>query len=81
MHKFSVLCVQFESRQLDVEFVQLMQDLQSTEIVDHKYRGYTLLTQDGRNFRSIKVSILMLWHVISCLFLWRYVVLKKYKKC
>jgi hypothetical protein len=48
---------QFESRPVDAEFVHLMHDLQSTEIVGHKYRGYTLLTQDGSNLRSIKVSM------------------------
>jgi hypothetical protein len=48
---------QFESRPVDAEFVHLVHDLQSTEITGHKYRGYTLLTQDGRNVRSIKVSV------------------------
>jgi hypothetical protein len=57
--------VQFESRPVDVEFVHLIHDLQSTEIVGHKYRGYTLLTEDGRKLRNIKVS--MSWHVL-CLF-------------
>jgi len=47
---------QFESRPVDAEFVYLMHDLQSTEITGHKYRGYTLLTQDGRKMRSVKVS-------------------------
>jgi hypothetical protein len=55
-------CVQFESRPVDVEFVHLMHDIQSTDIIGHKYRGYTLLTQDDRGLRSIKVSMWMLWH-------------------
>jgi hypothetical protein len=55
--------VQFESRPIDTEFVHLMHDLQSTEIVGHKYRGYTLLTKDGRKLRSISVS--MSWHGTS----------------
>jgi hypothetical protein len=55
------MCAQFESRPVDVEFVHLMHDLQSTEIIGHKYRGYTLLTRDGRELRSIEVSTLM-WH-------------------
>jgi hypothetical protein len=58
-------CVQFESRPVDVEFVHLMQDVQLTEIIGHKYRGYTLLTQDGQELRSIKVSMSMLWHGTS----------------
>jgi hypothetical protein len=37
--------------------VHLMHELQSTEIAGHKYRGYTLLTQDGSNLRNIKVSM------------------------
>jgi hypothetical protein len=49
--------LQFETRPVDAEFVHLMHDLQSTEIVGHKYRGYTLLTQHGHNLRSIKVSM------------------------
>jgi hypothetical protein len=49
--------LQFESRPVDAEFVRLMHDLQATEIPGHKYRGYTLLTQDGSNQRSIKVSM------------------------
>jgi hypothetical protein len=49
--------LQFESRPVDAEFVHLMHDLQSTEITGHKYRGYTLLTEDGSNLRSIKVSM------------------------
>jgi hypothetical protein len=58
--------LQFEGRSIDAEFVHLMHDLQSTEIVGHKYRGYTLLTQDGNNLRNIKVSM-HLNIVISCL--------------
>jgi hypothetical protein len=54
---FHCTYLQFESRSVDAEFVRLMHDLQSTEIVGHKYRGYTLLTQDGSNLRSIKVSM------------------------
>jgi hypothetical protein len=50
------MCLQFESHPVDAEFVHLMHDLQSAEIVGHKYRGYTLLTQDGSDLRSIKVS-------------------------
>jgi hypothetical protein len=57
--------MQFESWPVDAEFVHLMHDLQSTEIVGHKYRGYTLLLQDGRNLRNIKVSM-QLNTVISC---------------
>jgi fatty acid synthase len=49
--------MQFESRPVDAEFVRLIHDLQSTEIIGHKYRGYTLLPQDGRDMRSIKVSV------------------------
>ncbi len=49
------LCSQFESRPVDVEYVRLMHDLQSLDIVGHTYRGYTLLTQDGRRVRSLKV--------------------------
>jgi hypothetical protein len=49
-------CIQFESRPVDAEYVSLMHDLQSTEIHGHIYRGYTLLTQDGRKLRSIQVS-------------------------
>jgi fatty acid synthase len=48
--------LQFESHPVDAEFVRLMHDLHSTEIVGHKYRGYTLLAQDGSDLRSIKVS-------------------------
>ncbi|XP_021932223.1 fatty acid synthase-like isoform X2 [Zootermopsis nevadensis] len=48
-----VILTNFESRPVDAEFVYLMHDLQSTEIVGHKYRGYTLLTQDGRKLRSV----------------------------
>jgi hypothetical protein len=48
---------QFESRPVDAEFVCLIHDLQSAEINGHKYRGYTLLTQEGRKVRSIKVSV------------------------
>jgi len=40
---------------VDAEFVHLMQDLQSVEITGHKYRGYTLLTQDRRKLSSVKV--------------------------
>lgn len=53
--------MQFEKRPVDAEFVHLMHCVQSTGIIGHKYRGYTLLTQDGRNLRSITVSTLM-WH-------------------
>ena len=49
------LCSQFESRPVDAEYVRLMHDLQSLDIVGHTYRGYTLLTQDGRRVRSLKV--------------------------
>ena len=49
------LCSQFESRPVDVEYVRLMHDLQSLDIAGHTYRGYTLLTQDGRRVRSMKV--------------------------
>jgi hypothetical protein len=49
------LCAQFESRPVDVEYVRLMHHLQSLDIVGHTYRGYTLLTQDGRRVRSLKV--------------------------
>jgi hypothetical protein len=41
---------------VDAEFVHLMHDLQSTEITGHKYRGYTLLTEDCRKLRSVKVK-------------------------
>jgi len=40
---------------VDVEYVRLMHDLQSLDIAGHNYRGYTLLTQDGRRVRSLKV--------------------------
>jgi hypothetical protein len=49
--------MQFESRPVDAEYVRLIHDLQSTEIIGHKYRGYTLLTQGGRDLRSTKVSV------------------------
>jgi len=51
---------------VDAEFVHLMHDLQSQEIAGHTYRGYTLLTQDDRKLRSIKVST---W--LSTLIVWR----------
>ena len=40
---------------MDVENVRLMHDLQSLDIGGHTYRGYSLLTQDGRRVRSLKV--------------------------
>jgi hypothetical protein len=40
---------------VDAEYVSLMHDLQSQEIAGHTYRGYTLLTQNDRRQRSIKV--------------------------
>jgi hypothetical protein len=41
---------------VDAEFVSLMHDVQSAEITGHTYRGYTLLTQNERRMRSVKVS-------------------------
>jgi hypothetical protein len=61
----SALYVQFESRSVDAEYVYLMHDLQSTEIPGHIYRGYTLLTQDGRKLRSIQVSKPPHMHVLA----------------
>jgi hypothetical protein len=49
------LCSQFENRPVDAEYVSLMHSLQSQEISGHTYRGYTLLTQNDRRQRSIKV--------------------------
>jgi hypothetical protein len=40
---------------VDAEFVSLMHDVQSVETAGHTYRGYTLLTQNERKARSIKV--------------------------
>jgi hypothetical protein len=67
--------MQFESRPVDAEFVHLMHDLQSIEIVGHKYHGYTLLMQDGRNLGNIKVSMQLntvpSCHVTSLFFLFK----------
>jgi hypothetical protein len=40
---------------VDAEFVSLMHDVQSVEIAGHTYHGYTLLTENERKVRSIKV--------------------------
>lgn len=61
----STVYVQFEDRSVDAEYVYLMHDLQSTEIPGHIYRGYTLLTQDGRKLRSIEVSNPPLMHALT----------------
>jgi fatty acid synthase len=50
------MCSQFESRPVDAEYVSLIHDIHSLEIAGHTYRGYTLLTQNDRRQRSIKVS-------------------------
>ena len=64
------LCSQFESRPVDVEYVRLMHDLQSLDIAGHTYRGYTLLTQDSRRVRSLKVRKQLMWR------LWKFWILE-----
>jgi len=59
------LCSKFESRPVDVEYVRLMHDLQSLDIAGHTYRGYTLLTQDVRRVRSLKVRKQLMWRLLK----------------
>ncbi|KAJ4448698.1 hypothetical protein ANN_00088 [Periplaneta americana] len=47
---------ELESKPLDAEFVQLIQDLHSTDIPGHTYRGYSVITQDDKRLRSVKAS-------------------------
>ncbi|XP_069690397.1 fatty acid synthase-like [Periplaneta americana] len=49
---------ELESKPLDAEFVQLIQDLHSTDIPGHTYRGYSVITQDDKRLRSVKVELL-----------------------